>query len=285
MLAILVAVIRAVIFDLDGVLLDSEPLWDAARREVAASHGGRWHAGATAAMQGMSSPEWSRYMHTELGVELAEGRIVDLVVGGLLARYGRGLPLMPGAAAAVERVARRWPLGLASSANRVVIDTVLDAAFRGLFRATVSSEEVARGKPAPDVYLEAARRMGQAPQDCAAVEDSANGIRSAVEAGLQVVAVPDRHQPPPAGVLAAACVVVGSLTELTEDLLGHLEDGAPGRVTRHGTGRAPGSWRPEVDRADGDLEDLREVEDHIDEEEIESFPASDPHSDWAGPGS
>ena len=279
--------IRAVVFDLDGVLLDSEGLWDEARREVAARNSGRWDADATAAMQGMSSPEWSRYMRAELAVDLPEGRIVDLVVEDLLARYGRGLPLVPGAVATAERVARRWPLGLASSANRVVIDRVLDTAFRGLFRASVSSEEVARGKPAPDVYLEAARRMGRAPEDCAAVEDSANGIQSAVAAGLHVVAVPDRRRPPPADVLAAAGVVIGDLTQLTEEVIDRLGGSGPGHVAGRGgrplTEHAPEVRSPDASRALGDLEDLREAADHVDEEEIESFPASDAHSDWAGP--
>jgi len=220
--------IRAVVFDLDGVLLDSERLWDQARREVAASHHGRWRDEATAAMQGMSSAEWSRYMRDALAVDLTPERISDLVVANLLERYRRGLPLIWGAVEAVRRLAARWPLALASSANRVVIDTVL--AVAGLseqFRASVSAEEVPRGKPKPDVYLEAARRLGQPPAACAAVEDSAAGIRSAIAAGMQVVAVPNRDYPPPGDILASAQLVIDSLPELTVDLLGQLGDGEP----------------------------------------------------------
>jgi beta-phosphoglucomutase-like phosphatase (HAD superfamily) len=192
-------VIRAVVFDLDGVLLDSERLWDQARRAVALRHGGHWRADATAAMLGMSSVEWSQYMRDTLGVDLAPGQIVDLVVANLLEQYRRGLPLIPGAVAAVRRIGRRWPLALASSAGRPVIDTVL--AIAGLqheFGVTVSSEEVPRGKPAPDVYLAAALRLGQPPRACAAVEDSANGIRSALAAGCASWPFPTRttRRPP-----------------------------------------------------------------------------------------
>jgi len=214
-----------VVFDLDGVLVDSERLWDQARREVAIGHRGHWRADATAAMLGMSSVEWSQYMRDTLGVDLAPDRIVELVVAGLLEQYRRRLPLIPGAVAAVQRIGRRWPLALASSAGRPVIDAVL--AIAGLqheFQATVSSEEVPRGKPAPDVYLEAARRLGQPPRACAAVEDSANGIRSALAAGLHVVAVPNPDYPPPAGVLAEAQIVLRSLAELTGELVEQLDE-------------------------------------------------------------
>jgi HAD superfamily hydrolase (TIGR01509 family) len=213
-------VIQAVVFDLDGVLIDSERLWDRARREVTAQHDGRWRPEATTAMQGMSSTEWSEYLRDALGVQLSPGRISDLVVANLLEQYQRGLPLLPGAVEAVRRTGQRWPLGLASSANRVVIDKVLAiAGLRDSFQATVSSEEVPRGKPAPDVYLEAARRLGQPPQACAAVEDSANGIRSARAAGMHVVAIPNRDYPPPAAVLAEADAVAATLSDLTPDLL------------------------------------------------------------------
>jgi HAD superfamily hydrolase (TIGR01509 family) len=216
-------VIRAVVFDLDGVLIDSEQLWDQARREVAARHNGRWRADATTAMQGMSSPEWSRYLRDALGVELSPDRIAEEVVANLLQRYERGLPLLPGAIEAVRRLGRRWPLGLASSANRVVIDKVLAVAgLRGAFGATVSSEEVPRGKPAPDVYLEAARRLGQPPAACAAVEDSGNGIRSAAAAGLHVVVIPNQDYPPPADALAEAGLVASSLDDLTVEAVGRL---------------------------------------------------------------
>jgi HAD superfamily hydrolase (TIGR01509 family) len=209
-----------VVFDLDGVLLDSERLWDQARRTVVAQHGGHWREGATEAMQGMSSHEWSRYLAEDLGVELRTDEIVDLVLADLLACYRRQLPLLPGAVEAVRRLAARWPLGLASSANRPVIDAVLRIAGLGdTFGATVSSEEVPRGKPAPDVYLEAAHRLAVPASACAAVEDSANGIRSAVAAGMAVVAMPNPEFRPPETVLAQAALVINSLDQLTVEAI------------------------------------------------------------------
>jgi HAD superfamily hydrolase (TIGR01509 family) len=208
--------LAAVIFDLDGVLVDSESEWDAARRDLVAQTGGRWREDATLAMMGMSPREWTRYMRDELGVQLEPQEISDRVVSILLARYRRNLPLLPGAVAAVGRLAARWPLGLASSANRPVIDAVLTmAGLDGEFAVTVSAEEVARGKPAPDVYLEAARRLAVDPVRAAAVEDSTNGLRSAVAAGMVVVAAPNREFPPAPDALARANLVVTSLDELT----------------------------------------------------------------------
>jgi HAD superfamily hydrolase (TIGR01509 family) len=206
---------RAVVFDLDGVLVDSEHLWDRARRELVAERGGRWRDGATQEMMGMSSPEWSRYLHDELGVELEPTEISADVVRRLEVLYREELPLLPGAREAVLAAAQRWPLGLASSANREIIDLVLELAeLEDAFTATVSSEEVAHGKPAPDVYLEAARRLGVAAADCTAVEDSSNGLRSAAAAGMTVVALPNPRFPPAADALALATVVIGSLDEL-----------------------------------------------------------------------
>ena len=209
---------QAVVFDLDGLLLDSEQVWDEVREALVRERGGRWHECAQADMMGMSSSEWSRYMHEELGVPDPPEEINRLVVERMLERYQEQLPLIDGAVGAVRRLAERWPLGLASSSNRPVIDTALELmGVADLFRTTVSSEEVGRGKPAPDVYLEAARRLGVRPQDVAAIEDSASGIRSAKAAGMRVIAIPNPHFPPPDDVLAQADVVLGSLDELTAD--------------------------------------------------------------------
>jgi HAD superfamily hydrolase (TIGR01509 family) len=206
------------VFDLDGVLVDSEAVWDAARREVAVEHGGRWPDDAQRVMMGMSSTEWSSYLHDELGVELAPSEISERVVERLRRHYEEDLPLLPGARDVVLALAREWPLGLASSANRPIIDLVLRLAdLEHAFKATVSSEEVPEGKPAPDVYVEAASRLGVEPGDCAAVEDSSNGLRSAAAAGMTVIAVPNREFPPARGALAVADVVLDSLTELTPD--------------------------------------------------------------------
>jgi HAD superfamily hydrolase (TIGR01509 family) len=210
--------ITAVVLDMDGVLIDSEQIWDEVRGQLARERGGRWHERAQADMMGMSSTEWSWYMHDVIGLGEPPDEINAEVVRRLLARYRESLPLMPGAVEAVERLAARWPLGLASSSNREVIDTVLElAGIAHYFRATVSSEEVEHGKPAPDVYLEAARRLGVDPTSCAAVEDSTNGIRSARAAGLRVLAIPNPHYPPSEDVLALADVVLHSLDELTPE--------------------------------------------------------------------
>jgi HAD superfamily hydrolase (TIGR01509 family) len=208
---------EAVVFDLDGLLLDTEQVWDEVREALTHERGGRWHDRAQADMMGMSSTEWSRYMHEELGLAEAPEELNRLVVERMMERYAERLPLIDGAVEAVRRLAERWPLGLASSSNRPLIDLALrEMGVADLFAATVSSEEVERGKPAPDVYLEAARRLGVEPGEVVAVEDSANGIRAARAAGMAVIAIPNPHFPPPPDVLAEA-EVLGSLAELTPD--------------------------------------------------------------------
>jgi HAD superfamily hydrolase (TIGR01509 family) len=207
--------IEAVIFDLDGLLIDSESVWDQARRDYVAEHGGRWREQATREMMGMSSVEWSRYVAERLGVDRPP-EVISAEVAGRVARlYRKRLPLMSGALDAVRRLAERWTLGLASSSNREVIDLVLElAGIAELFGTTVSSEEVGRGKPAPDVYLEAAARLGVEPSRCAAIEDSHNGILSAHAAGMRVIAVPNPDFPPGDDALELAACVLRSLDEL-----------------------------------------------------------------------
>jgi HAD superfamily hydrolase (TIGR01509 family) len=212
--------IDAVVFDLDGLLLDSESAWDGGRRALVAEHGLPWPDGASEAMLGMSSPEWSRYVRDELGVPLEPSAISERVVAHVLDTYEHRLPYLPRAEAAVQRIARRWPLGLASSSNRNVIERVMvSSGWDAVFRTWVSSEEVARGKPAPDVFLEALRRLGVEAGHAVGVEDSHNGILAASAAGLRVIAVPNREFPPGAEALAAADVVLGSLDELTHEVV------------------------------------------------------------------
>jgi HAD superfamily hydrolase (TIGR01509 family) len=211
-------VTAAVIFDLDGVLVDSEHVWNDAREQLARERGGRWHERAQRDMMGMSSPEWSRYMHDVIGLVEPPERISAEVVRRIETIYRDRLPVMEGAEEAVRRLAERFPLALASSANRPVIDLFMELSGLGdRFGATVSSEEVARGKPSPDVYLEAARRLDVAPDACAAVEDSHNGILAAKAARMRVVAIPNRRYPPDAEALAEADVVLESLQELTPE--------------------------------------------------------------------
>ena len=208
--------IAAVVFDLDGVLLDSEVAWNEAKQELTLEAGGRWREDAPRAMMGMSSPEWSRYLHDELGVPLEPQEISDAVVERLAERYRRRLPLIDGAREAVERLGARWPLGLASSSNRPIIDLVLASSGLGRhFAVVLSSEEVGRGKPAPDVYLAAMEAFGAEPRSGAAIEDSDNGILAARAAGMRVIAIPNPDYPPSAESLEAADVVLDSLAELT----------------------------------------------------------------------
>ena len=214
--------IDAVVFDLDGVLLDTEELWDEARRQLAEERGGRWREQAQRAMMGMSSPEWSCYMHDEIGLPDPPEEIAAEVVRRLEQLYRERLPVIPGAIEAVRRLGQRWPLGVASSSNRPLIDLFIElTGTAALFQATVSSEEVARGKPAPDVYLEAARRLGVDPGRAVAIEDSENGIRSAAAAGMHVIATPNRAFPPSAEALALASVVLDSIEELQPEVVEH----------------------------------------------------------------
>jgi len=217
-------VIGAVVFDLDGVIIDSEQLWDEVREGLARERGGRWSEQAQADMMGMSSTEWSGYMHEVVGLPEPPEEINREVVRRMLARYSEHLPLIDGAVGAVKRLAARWPLGVASSSNLELIDHVLElSGLAPCFKLTLSSEEVERGKPAPDVYLEAARRLGAEPSRTVAIEDSASGIRSAHAAGMHVVAIPNRAFPPPAAVLALARVVLESIKELDFEVVRAVE--------------------------------------------------------------
>ena len=217
----------AVIFDLDGLLLESESAWNGAKRRLTEKCGGTWTGAAETDMLGMSSPEWSRYMRDELGVRLEADQISAATVELLTDVYRAELPLLPGAHEAVAALSGRWPLGLASSSNREIIDLVLErTGWAESFSVTVSSEEVERGKPAPDVYLEAARRLGLASERCVAVEDSSNGIRSAHASGAAVIAIPNREYPPEPGALALAHVELESLAELIPDAVARAAESA-----------------------------------------------------------
>lgn len=216
--------IEAVIFDLDGVLIDSEGAWNAARKHVTLEHGGKWTAAAQRDMMGMSSTEWSGYMQAQLGVRLPASEINSEVVARMGELYRSQLPLMPDAQGAVRRLADRWPLAVASSANRELIDLVLElAGLDRLFVSTVSSEEVPQGKPAPDVYLAACAALGRSPGVCAGVEDSTNGLLAAGSAGMWVIAVPNPTFRPSEEAIAASDVVLKTLSELDADVIDALE--------------------------------------------------------------
>jgi HAD superfamily hydrolase (TIGR01509 family) len=215
--------IEAVVFDLDGVLIDSEPVWEEVRRGLVTERGGHWAPDAQRRLMGMSTPEWARYLSEDLGVGLPPDKVAALVIDRMAARYREHLPLMPGAVEAVRRLAARWPLGLASSAPAVLIETVLEAAgLRPYFQVMMSTEQVPHGKPAPDIYLAVADRLGREPSRCAGVEDSSNGLRSAAAAGMRVIAIPHPRYPPDPDAIARADLVLPSLSELTPDAVSAL---------------------------------------------------------------
>jgi HAD superfamily hydrolase (TIGR01509 family) len=199
--------LHAVVFDMDGVLVESEHLWEENWTRYAEAHRTPWTPEDTRSVQGMSAPEWAAYLWRltggpEGGPEGTERSVVD----GMVADFESGrVDLLPGAERLVTAVAARVPIALASSAPRRLIDAVLHGhGLAGSFSATVSSAEVDRGKPHPDVYAEAAGRLGFPGTECAAVEDSGNGIRAAHAAGMAVVALPNPTYPPPSDALALA---------------------------------------------------------------------------------
>jgi HAD superfamily hydrolase (TIGR01509 family) len=215
--------IRAVVFDLDGVLIDSEPVWEQVRRALVAERGGHWAPDAQRRLMGMSTPEWARYLSEDLGVGLPPDEVAREVIDRMAARYTQDVPLMAGAADAVRRIAARWPLGVASSSPPRLIEIVLQSAgLRSSFSVVMSTEQVVHGKPAPDIYLAVTAKLGCPPPDCAAVEDSANGLRSAAAAGLRVVAIPQPRYPPEPEALAQASLVLPSLAELSTDAVSAL---------------------------------------------------------------
>ncbi|MBB3662795.1 MULTISPECIES: HAD family hydrolase [Prauserella salsuginis group] len=206
---------QAIVFDMDGVLVDSEQLWDEVRRSVAASHGGTWNGEATRAMQGMSTPEWAEYLVTEVGVQLTPDEVARTVIDEMRNRYAGAPPVLPGAAETLSRIAAQYPAAIASSSPPVLIESFLSATgLTSQVPVAVSSEQVAKGKPAPDVYLEAASQLGIAPRECAAVEDSTSGLQAALAAEMTVFAVPNPHYPPDETVVARTHRVLGGITEL-----------------------------------------------------------------------
>ncbi|MBO3752810.1 HAD family phosphatase [Streptosporangiaceae bacterium NEAU-GS5] len=210
-------------FDLDGVLVDSEPVWEQVRRQVVAEFGGTWAPDAQSRLMGMSTAEWARYLSEDLGVELPPDQVAAMVVDRMAERYRERLPLLPGAAEAVRRMAGRWTVGIASASPPRLIDAVIEAASIGAYvTAAVSADQVERGKPAPDVYLAATERLSVAPEWSVAVEDSTNGLRSAAAAGLAVVAAPRPAYPPDPSALELARLVLSDLSDLTQDAVARL---------------------------------------------------------------
>ncbi|AGL19713.1 HAD family phosphatase [Actinoplanes sp. N902-109] len=215
--------IAAVVFDLDGVIIDTEEVWEEVRRGYVAEHGKQFLPDTQTRMMGMSTQEWSAHLSDEVGVPRSAEQVAADVLDRMAQRYREAVPLIPGSVAAVRRMAERFPVALCSSSARVLIDQVIESAgLTGVFRTTLSTEEVPRGKPYPDAYLEAVGRLGLAPEVCAAVEDSSNGLRSAGAAGLAVIAVPHGVYPPAEDALALARLVLHSLDDLTVEAVEKL---------------------------------------------------------------
>lgn len=213
-------VVQAVVFDLDGVLVASEELWDEVRRGLAAEAGRPWPSDATRAMQGMSTAEWSAYLVDVVGLPGRPQEVATIVIDRMAARYREQLPLLPGAREVVRRLGNRWPLGLASSSPRRLIDAVLESAgLADQFVVSVSTEEVGAGKPSPEVYLNVVQKLGVTPGRTVAIEDSSSGIRSAKQAGLRLIAIPNAGYPPADDALALADLVVHSLDDIDPQLV------------------------------------------------------------------
>jgi HAD superfamily hydrolase (TIGR01509 family) len=203
-----------VIFDLDGTLVETEQVWRDARRDFVLKHGGHWRDDAQATMIGMRTTEWANFIHRDLGVALPQEEIARLVVEDVVARL-RSVPVLPGAPAALERTSRDHRLGLATSAARPIAESVLaTTGWAKFFAVVVSADDVAHGKPAPDVYLRALELMRADASQTMAVEDSSNGIRSAYAAGLHVIAIPNHEFKPDAAALDLAWQVIPNLDAL-----------------------------------------------------------------------
>jgi HAD superfamily hydrolase (TIGR01509 family) len=222
--------IEAVIFDLDGVIIESEQVWERVRRRFTELHGGHWRQDSSRRMMGLSTREWTRYLTAELGVQMSDEDVADQVIHEMKVVYDRDLPLVPGAAAAVRELSARWPLAVASGSPLSLIDAVLEgASIRGEFQLLLSCDEVAAGKPAPDVYLEAARRLNVSVEGCVVVEDSSNGIKSAASAGASIIAIPNRMYPPDEAVLGLADAVLVDIKHLTPQAVSRLNGKSGGR--------------------------------------------------------
>jgi HAD superfamily hydrolase (TIGR01509 family) len=216
--------VEAVIFDMDGLLVDSEPVWDSARKWMADGAGKPWTWADHQAVMGVSTQEWADYMIDRLDLDLSVPEVVDVIIGRMVEMYAAGVPYFPGAVEVVDLAARDYRTALASGSHPTLIEAVTaDVPMQGKFEVIVAADDVGAGKPSPDVYLAAAQRLGVDPADCICLEDSGNGILAGVRAGMTVVAVPDPRFPPRDDVLGQAHLVLSNLSELSAGQLAGLD--------------------------------------------------------------
>ena len=215
--------LEVVIFDMDGVIVDTEPIWESVRAGFAAGLGLTWEFEDRRLVAGVNSREWAAILRDRLGTEMPEDEIQRAIVDAVVGRLrSDGPPSIDGAVGAVRALAGRYPSALASGAHPEVIAAVLDATgLADVFRAVISADEVERGKPQPDVFLEAARRLGVAPERCLVVEDSLFGVRDGRAAGMVAVLVPNPNAPDSETARAEADHVVERLDLVDPDRLGH----------------------------------------------------------------
>lgn len=208
---------------MDGLLVDSEPCWHQARVRLAQEAGKSWTESDHQVVMGVSTPEWASYMLKRLELDMTAAELVERIVANMQEIYRQRIPFLPGAIQAVHLVSSRYLTGLASGSHRSLIETVLnDPYMQGRFRVVVSSDALPHGKPAPDIYLEAARLLGISPENCLCLEDSKNGILAGVAAGMKVIAVPDPRYKPPDEILHQADIVLSSLEHFSLELVGQL---------------------------------------------------------------
>lgn len=215
--------IKAVIFDMDGLLIDSEPCWDKARFNMAARAGVNWNKEDHKAVMGVSTHEWVSYMIERLSLKLPPKEVEETILDNMKQIYSRNIPFLPGATEAVSLSNSHYPTGLASGSPRSLIDTVINSPpFNNKFEVALSGDMFSKGKPSPDIYLEAARCLGIPPEHCVCLEDSGNGILAGKNAGMKVIAVPDPRFMPSEKKLKNADIVLDSLKNFSLKTLANL---------------------------------------------------------------
>lgn len=205
---------------MDGLLIDSEPVWNAARSQMAAEHGVSWTRDDHFNVMGVSTVEWIQYMVDRIGLTMPPDQVEETVIGHMVAMYEDGIPFRPHAVEKVQWMASLYPSCIASGSPRQLIDIVAqDRRIAPYLEFTLAADEVGRGKPHPDIYLETARRLGIEPQHCLCIEDSPFGILSGARAGMKVIGIPDPEMPLSAEQSQHAHLILRSLAHLTPEAL------------------------------------------------------------------